>query len=300
MKNIKNNAGKILVTTAAFLLMSLPALAQTPPPTACDPQYMDALEARAWSEAQREISTNKNLITKPDSVFEYSCFIDFVSDLALYFDLFSEKGCGGTCGSGLGTNSLDQALGAVVIASVENYLTTQFPASDKALGNSSTITKTSKSLGGAKQSCLDMLAVWENARCEDLDETGKSRGFYDFGWYTSNDSRKYPKACPSAGATQARFTKNIGVAFNGNQAQYVLMTENPNDTTPYNTDPVVSNFAKILPVGAMIGGSGPPVTCSAPIRTGIQVVRPNVPTYPDGICPNPGCYLDATGGSCTN
>ena len=32
----------------------------------CDPEHMDALDARGYIEAQREISQNENLIQKPE------------------------------------------------------------------------------------------------------------------------------------------------------------------------------------------------------------------------------------------
>ena len=53
----------------AALLCSSISYAQNSP---CDPDYYESLEARAWLEAQREITQNQNLIYKPDSALEYT------------------------------------------------------------------------------------------------------------------------------------------------------------------------------------------------------------------------------------
>ena len=62
------------------------------PPT-CNPQAMDMLEARAWAEAQREMTQNETLISKPDSVLQYNCFdsaLDVLAKAAEGKYLFSE------------------------------------------------------------------------------------------------------------------------------------------------------------------------------------------------------------------
>ena len=81
---LKNNVffKTVLLSTSIVLLLAVTILVQpktacavgVPAPTSCDPEYMDALEARAYMEAQREIAQNKNLIFKPDSLLDYPCF----------------------------------------------------------------------------------------------------------------------------------------------------------------------------------------------------------------------------------
>lgn len=86
----------------------------------CDPEYFESLKARAWLEAQREITQNQNLIFKPDSVFEYTCFDLYVNELADHAkDMFSETRRWGLIRgihtSGAGANrSMDNALQALV------------------------------------------------------------------------------------------------------------------------------------------------------------------------------------------
>ena len=43
-------------------------------PQSCDSNYWRQLSSRAWLEAEREIMQNQNLIFKPDSVLQYTCF----------------------------------------------------------------------------------------------------------------------------------------------------------------------------------------------------------------------------------
>src|SRR5437016_4882806 len=66
-----------IATVMAFVSMAMSlitGIARATPTTPCDPEYMDALEARAYLEAQREVAQNQNYILKPDSVLEYTCF----------------------------------------------------------------------------------------------------------------------------------------------------------------------------------------------------------------------------------
>jgi hypothetical protein len=63
------------------------------PPT-CSPKAMDVIEARAWAEAQREMAQNQNLISKSDSILEYTCFDRFLEVFADKTDasyMFSEN-----------------------------------------------------------------------------------------------------------------------------------------------------------------------------------------------------------------
>ena len=94
----------------------------------CDPQYMDALEGRAYLEAQREIMQNQNLIVKPDSVLEYSCFDSILRTIARANgdrSNFSESNRWGEVPNH-GTQSLDNAIQAVVGASLTSYITANF------------------------------------------------------------------------------------------------------------------------------------------------------------------------------
>lgn len=123
----------LTLSTVALAADDLPA-------TACDPEYMDALESRAWLEAQREITQNQNLISKPDSVLEYTCFNRFLNQMshgfnvisqatstqpAVYDRLFSETGHWGAV-TGINSRSTDDTLENVVRTTMNAYLTRNF------------------------------------------------------------------------------------------------------------------------------------------------------------------------------
>ncbi|MGH1377552.1 MAG: hypothetical protein ACRBB3_01905 [Alphaproteobacteria bacterium] len=52
----------------------------------CDPEFWDVLKDRAWMEAQRELTQNQNLIPRPDSVLEMTCFDSFLDELGSHAD----------------------------------------------------------------------------------------------------------------------------------------------------------------------------------------------------------------------
>ncbi len=52
----------------------------------CDPAFYDVISNRAWMEAQREITQNQNIVTRPDSVLSMSCFDQFLDQQAWYAD----------------------------------------------------------------------------------------------------------------------------------------------------------------------------------------------------------------------
>lgn len=265
------------------------------PPTPCDPQYMDALEARAWLEAQREISQNQNLIVKPDSVLEYSCFGSFLNVVARDAVIFSETERWGSI-PGMGQRSTDLALQSMVIGALVGYLETNFPHTF--LGGRATADYVRPSgVNGADYACEMMSLVWNEAKCMNFFDEESFDGFYDFRWYQEQDPRRMPggnfAACEPPSEGTFTYTNMQQIAFNQRQETYVLQDENIYDNTPYNVDSLVTFLNFILPVGV-----APAATCEAPIMTGVMVSRIGQPEYPDAVCPNPGCYY--TGGTGEN
>lgn len=60
--------------------------------TACDGNFMNQIYARAFLEAQREVMLSEQIIHKPDSVLEYTCFDQYIGLAANYIDpLFSAR-----------------------------------------------------------------------------------------------------------------------------------------------------------------------------------------------------------------
>lgn len=288
------------------------ACAQTAP-TACDPEYMDALEAKAYMEAQREITQNQNLILKPDSVLDYTCFLGMVNHLAaippIQFPgpgLFSEAGCCG--GPGLGPTSLNQALSISVEQIVRNYIGAGGPGnfSHKYLaeripsekGPAERLDPYAGLPEGYIYACSEMQVVWNLAKCMNFFDNIEHDAFYDFNWYLQLDPRvgDEPSGPWSAGnmcPIGPFFASAPPEAFNEIQDRYMLPGENPWPPAggPYLEDPVALFFDMTLPAG-LAGG------CFGPLPTGITVRRVNIAAYPDGICPNAGCHLTQDGGGC--
>ena len=276
-------------TAASFAMaMSLSTLcmAQTVP---CDPEYMDALESRAYLEAQREIAMNQNLIAKPDSVLEYTCFDRIMGTIARAPSdrgNFSESNRWGEI-TNHGATSLDAAFDTVVTSALISYINTNY--NHNFLGGRSTENHTPQNVTGnaGTYSCNRMLAVWNAARCMNFFNQTHDE-FQDFQYLSTNDPRRLPTVCPNNGIT----TEWINRAFNNEANRYVLQTENPMDNTAYTADPMVTHLNRINPYG-----TAPATTCAEGIPTGVVVFRQGFtpPYYYEKVCPNPGCYYVPSG-----
>jgi hypothetical protein len=311
------------------------ASASSAPTTPCDPQYMDALEARAYMEAQREVSQNQNYILKPDSVLEYTCFDKFLEHFS------EDTNWGSTCDAypfsdscrwgavfmqpaysiwgsvdRVVTRALQAYLTGQFSYNTRNYLygraTNQYPPSDIATEVGAPGAPTDKTYA-----CTEMEAVWMQAHCYNFAQEPDHDAFYQFDWYKTNDPRanapKTTTGWKGAGgmctvATPYSSNDAIIEAFNGaaNDAKYD-MAENlwsstgMTDTTPYKADPVLTHLDLIMPVGASPSPPAPSACSSVtPIPTGVCVVRAGWnQVYEDAVCPNPGCYYKAPGAAGT-
>lgn len=311
-------------------------VARASPTTPCDPEYMDALEARAYLEAQREVAQNQNYILKPDSILEYTCF-------DMFLEHFSEDtNWGGACDAypfsdscRWGTVFMQPAysiwgsVNGVVTKALLAYLTGQFSytARNYLYGRSTKqyppANLSTSEVGSAQPpdtvyTCKEMETVWVEAHCYNFAQEGTAAAnhdaFYQFDWYKTNDPRNNNPKVPNDWASPGNSCTvpvpysggaAITEAFNGNDAKYDLVAENPwsstgmTDTATYLADPVITHLDLILPVG---GPSPPaPAACAGtvlPIPTGVCVVRAGWnQVYEDAVCPNPGCYYVAPGGA---
>lgn len=291
-------SGFMAASFAIAMLFSTLTMAQTTTP--CDPQYMDALKSRAYLEAQREISMNQNLIFKPDSVFEYSCFDKIMGALARApgdRKNFSESDRWGEVPNH-DTDSLNRAFDEVVTVTLEAYWKANY--SHTYLGGR--IQEDYRDVGGVEllsgkggaYTCEEMDRVWRKAKCANFQ--GAPVGdwvmdqFYDFDKLKSYDPRQLPTACQTNGITDEWIKR----AFNNEQDKYVLSPENdPLDGILYTVDPLVTYLNKINPFGV-----APATTCDPEgIPTGVIVYRQGAPTeyYYEKVCPNPGCYYVPSG-----
>lgn len=246
------------------------------PDTACDPEYMDALERRAWLEAQREISQNQNIIVKPDSVLEYTCFDQFMGLLA-DAPLFSEVGC---CGGPQDTDALNNVLKAAVLPALQNFIQSNFKHTFRG-GKEPTLDYNPPGAINGGYKCNKMAQIWDISQC--LNFWDSEEKFIDFASYTVWD----PRVMSIAGKMCSPVIKDIDLqtAFNEKAKHHVLYDENSGDAFPYEEDPVKTHLDKILPVGV-----SPATKCADPIPTGLCVDRSDMKPYADAVCPNPGCH----------
>jgi hypothetical protein len=174
---------------------------------------MQAIEAQGWLEAQREITQNENLIVKPDSVLEYTCFVSFLNVATSNTNIgginrpFSETDAWQTTGFSL--TSTDTSLSFYVAKALGPYIDSNFP--HHFLGGRLTALPATKPDGmatmsnvvGGPYTCDVMAKVWEQARCQNFDAIPAQDGFRDFFWYgdeATNDPRKPPDgllSCPA-------------------------------------------------------------------------------------------------------
>lgn len=246
--------------------------------SSCDCQYWESMKARAWLEAQREITQNQNLIFKPDSVLEYVCFDSIEREKALRAGaLFSDtnawpaavqkRGClaNGQC--------LDLALQDVTHRALLGYLQANF--SHNYLGGRMAGGGAPSGLsiiGGGDYVCDAMIRVWEKSKCYGFAQEAPD-GFLTFEEHRANDPRRYPTPCQP----DPRWQPFLNTAL-VTPPWYVR--GNPANQQIYN-----SVREKMLP-GA----------CSAPVPTGVQVQQQGNRSsgFGDAFCTNPGCTFNGT------
>lgn len=85
----------VLVIIHPHFVQETYANSYSPADEPCDPAYDRSLKAIGWLHGQREITQNQNLIFKPDSVFEYTCFKKLIDVLAMTANCEAGSSLGG-------------------------------------------------------------------------------------------------------------------------------------------------------------------------------------------------------------
>ncbi len=263
---------KRLLSYACLLLISVIPIshAQNIAPSPCDPNYYDSMEARAWLEAQREISQNQNLIFKPDSVLEYSCFDQFIGILASTApNMFSQSSRWGSPPGNI-SSSLNNVVGSAY---------SSYKAGNFAHGY----------LGGRKgdfapagqtspYTCNIMNQVWESAKCMNFFDQPDQDGFFTFAEYADPARRDVRRLPPMPGDNPACAGPGNGPAGWQGQINKAVV----NATLPWLPDNVNTFFNDLNQTAC---GS------SLKIKTGITIRRESAPTeFYEHICLAPGCY----------
>ncbi len=285
VKSAKTSIKTLVLCSLGALIFTITpqsnnAKAQTIADSPCDIDgYYESLKSRAWLEAQREITQNQNIIYKPDSVLEYTCFDRFANTL-IQNAVFSD------------TNNLRSTLNTIVGQPLSTYLDTNFDrriqgsGTYELLGGHGGGNYTPQTMNGGSYSCSVMNSVWFTAKCMDFAPSQYEEGFYTLEEYADNDDRRTtPDLCPRVDAWGAQLTRSG-----------LRESSNSNDAPPWQDDPVQTYLSLIDDTDC---------ANSDPIDTGITVTRPNgnPRTYNEKVCIKPGCHYVPDGvdsGSCSN
>ncbi len=187
---------------------------------ACDGNFMNQIYSRAFLEASRDVIMSEQIIHKPDSVLEYTCFDQIVGMAAdavgpvftenTYWDndhTFAENSSGSLLtgddsstditvdGAGLGSNYMDDSLETLLYSELNEYITKNF--SHTYLGGALTLDNniTSSAMRTNTYNCSHMKLVWDVAKCLDFAEDDRFRSFEHLASY---DPRTIPSTCSPA------------------------------------------------------------------------------------------------------
>lgn len=269
--------------TALIVVFAAPAKAQPElRDTTCMPEVMTIIEARGLLEAEREIIQNQNLIAKPDSVLEYSCFEQHLTLAGLvtgqqfteaewYFlidDAFVDQ------------YTLDRGIYYVVFQALVAYLRENYW--HQYLGDRAELPALPIATGNF--TCYAMGYVWNRAKCANfiIPRNGQD-GFYTFDEYrTMDDPRNLPQPIECERwpdwAQEITDSNTMSAPLPAAAAATAELTD---DLVVYpdlfNPDDCAASPA--IPTGMLV----PPY--------------PGQPAYEEHICLAPGCYYNGT--TCT-
>lgn len=246
----------------------------------CDPDYYESLRSRAWNEAQREVTQNQNLIFKPDSVLEYTCFdrhIRHMVQTTTDTPLFTAD----PRWTGAFTGTLDMAAALTPIALTNKaYNDSNFAQSYLGgRGTGSYVPDGAPVLPG-NYTCDVMARVWEQAKCMNFIQNPVNDGFFTFPEYWSSaDKRFAPSGCPNIVQTDIL----------NNYSDAVI-----DASTPWSEDRTTTYFTEIYPTSPGCG------TSRSTINTGLKISRAEETpyNYDERICLVPGCYYNPSSNTC--
>lgn len=209
---------------------------------ACDGDFMNQIISRAYLEASRDVIMSEQIIRKPDSVLEYTCFEDLVNTTAIYGDRIFSGIQDGDTGDFVNRNTalltesddgeidysdyscstapcveysvvfpdtqMDNILANVVLTPLNAYINHTAAANDGNFdhtyrGGSSALDSNVTNLDDP-YNCTDMQSVWDEALCIDFGEEDQFRSFQQL---AEADPRNLPVIC-EAGPAAANLGDN--------------------------------------------------------------------------------------------
>jgi len=301
----------------------------------CDADFMNQIYARSYLETNREVMISGLLVTKPDSILEYTCFDQQVRDTAVDGGaLFSDSRFwtnGGVFDSVpnpgstypttidinvfMGDEKLDNSLNALVMNSLNTFVKTNTFDHDFLGGVMSGFNNTiAANVAAAGTACPHMNAVWNFAKCENINDTTFFMRFEELVNPTSPPSSADPRntIALGAGSCAANFINAdlIAVANNNAGTTHLPPTPPPPATPPpdaYSDNAGEYAFKDRLVTYVDFYNSS---SCESPIPTGLLVTQVELdyssdpPTivrteeFEEHVCPNPGCFYNQPSDSC--
>jgi hypothetical protein len=285
MQGIIKHLAAALVLSLCLSVFSSAVYAQN---QVCDPEYMDTLKQRAWMQAQREIELNANLITKPDSVLNLTCFDQFLNHAAQSVALFNK--------SKTLKNALTSAVStSLVVGDKYGYVGNGFQfsllgGSFSGKGNN----LSSEVKPGPYGACKKMESVWMAVQCTNMDPNALFPDLEAFA--TGKDKRRNPKQCAAqppdtkTGWGKALARMRTEAVAEGNEVEI-----NDSSYSDWPSSGIDGYFDTVELFHNKWAPQNEVGDCADGIPTGVQVIPSSGPPYNEKICPNPGCYY--TGGS---
>lgn len=233
-------AGFLVVLALAAVLAATPSrnACATTLQTACDPEFMDAVQARGYMEAQRQIEQNGNLIFKQDSVLEYTCFDQWMGHVSFdpawgFYQPFTDTGFSGSEMTfyifNQSGNALYGSLSMVVWTALNKYIVNNYGDRTQphryldGRGATPTWDYTAPMVQG-NYNCRDMENVWQTAHCMNFLDEPDHDSFFDFYWYAIQDARSVdysrnwlaagPRNMCQGGLYTGSLPPNAGLVFN--------------------------------------------------------------------------------------
>jgi hypothetical protein len=290
----------------------------------CDTQYWKQMSARAWMEAEREIMMNQNLIFKPDSVLEYTCF-DRMARLTAHKggDTFTHTTYfGQPIIQKTDEQGLPKSINKVVYAVLEPYIQGNYShdflggrAQRLSIDNKDSQIEPPLNPLDGDYVCNYMANVWKAAKCANFVDNAafeQTDGFYPFegikghngtpdvkGYDEIQETRIWPtnlSCAPQAGPGGGQnVAQDMGPA--GSWEAQIRLSANiagGGELYPFK-EPLKEVYQDVFKRIAPQGEEGVDCSDQPPIATGITVYDGSS-NYKDGVCTNPGCaYVRGNG-----
>jgi hypothetical protein len=257
-----NKPGFLLAFVFILIFTAWPMSAQAQDPL-CDVALYDQMVERARLQGQRETMTVENLVYKPDSILEYTCyprFVDHIPPNIRYTSIFFESS-GGAITYTVTNDFPSDPMFDLSRVPAENWMFSNF--GHTFLGGRVPLGAAAAIPPAGNYVCDVMSAIWELARCQQFAPEEPQDGFNSMltSMFTG-EFRRYPTLC---------------------NAPYALSMGN----VPVMPAAPVFTSAAVLPTD-----------CGVPVPTGQVItmpldqkeIAPGRPvTYNEKMCPNPTC-----------